>query len=287
MTEQLETESPGYEIEQIHDVVFCKQCIEKGKKVILSGRHRIEDMNKKGKVARARAADCDRIAKELGISHERAHWWVRRKANLQRTVSDEEQREEALAVAQECMNEGRETSEITAEVAKTLGVGVRRAQQLLPSDFKRTYEKEAEKYDEGPRAVGESVGDAPSAPQPLHGNDASQFRVSRHTVAAQLLETKMGYWGLHPDMDYATFPRYGEETKDGKTKSYTPDFWFPDKQLILEVEGEGSASKDDKRDEFFRAQGINVLHIPDGMAKKYGNEICEMLYVFLNPVKVK
>lgn len=295
MSEQQPNElANSLEVAQINPIIKCMQHPDR----ILSGRHRAKEMNKKGKIARAVAFNCDTLAAQLGVSHEEAELWVQVNANIQRQVQEEERKLDALAAAISAQKQGVESGQIVKRVAKTLGIGERRAQQLLPSEFKRSYDgegkaNEAITGDSGSSVVHQSIESegqqAPEQTRPLpqFSPDASQFRVSRHTAAAQLLETKFGYWGLHPEMDYANFPRYGEETKDGKTKSYTPDFWFPEHKLILEVEGEGSASKDDKRDSFFDEQGIHVLHIPDGMAKRYGNEICEILYWFLNPKPVK
>ncbi len=59
--------------------------------------------------------------------------------------------------------------------------------------------------------------------------------------------------------------RYGEFTKDGKQKTYSIDILVCDpryESVAIEVEGEGSASRDnDKRDQYLATLGIRVLHI--------------------------
>ena len=82
-------------------------------------------------------------------------------------------------------------------------------------------------------------------------------------------------YGIQYNWNSREFKRE-ERAKNGELKSYWPDFVVPRnlvgresrfKSLILQIEGEGSASKDnEKMDAFFAALDYLVLHIPNSLA---------------------
>ena len=63
------------------------------------------------------------------------------------------------------------------------------------------------------------------------------------------------------------FIRENELRHDGTPKQYIPDLVIWD-TIVVEAEGEGSASRDNKqRDEYFKKIGKTVIHIPNSMVK--------------------
>ncbi|MDE1854502.1 MAG: hypothetical protein KGI38_12260 [Thaumarchaeota archaeon] len=71
-----------------------------------------------------------------------------------------------------------------------------------------------------------------------------------------------------------SFLRVGEFTKDGRPKSYTVDILLLDPRFVptaIEVEGDGSASRDnEKRDAYLATLGLRVLHVDN---KTKGEEV--------------
>ena len=109
-----------------------------------------------------------------------------------------------------------------------------------------------------------------------------QNLVSQHTPAQQLLDSAFSYYGLHPDMDYTEFIRDGELTKEGKQKVYRPDYYFKQDNLVVEVEGEGSASSDnEERDKFFTEKGFRIIHLSNKLIEKHSSEVAQIFAVLL------
>ena len=53
--------------------------------------------------------------------------------------------------------------------------------------------------------------------------------------------------------------------------------------MVMEVEGEGSASKDDpERDGFFTRRGYIVLHASNRLVRDYGPEVAELIAPLIN-----
>jgi hypothetical protein len=86
--------------------------------------------------------------------------------------------------------------------------------------------------------------------------------------------------GLFPDVE-KPFVRPGEVTKDGKPKEYFADLCFEDWKVVIEVEGEGSASADnDERELFFAENGYQVVHVPNACARSHGHVLAALVRAF-------
>ena len=71
--------------------------------------------------------------------------------------------------------------------------------------------------------------------------------------------------------------------------NYIVDFYIPQKQLVIEVDGiqhlmEEHQEKDQTRDEFLEGQGLRVLRIPNESIRKSFTDVCQII---LNHVEVK
>ena len=74
------------------------------------------------------------------------------------------------------------------------------------------------------------------------------------------------------------FPREGKFTRDGRPRFYSADITVRAAMVVVEVEGEGSASKDNpERDAYFVARGYVVLHISNELVRDHGAEIAEIV----------
>ena len=70
--------------------------------------------------------------------------------------------------------------------------------------------------------------------------------------------------------------------------NYIVDFYIPQKQLVIEVDGiqhltEEHQEKDQTRDEFLKGQGLRVLRIPNESIRKSFTDVCQII---LNHVEV-
>ena len=93
---------------------------------------------------------------------------------------------------------------------------------------------------------------------------ATNFRISSYTEdhrRAMIILTQLGVRSLAE----WEFPRWNEYRGNGTLRSYTADIVVVDPRYfngILEIEGEGSASKDnEKRDRYFERLGLWVNHL--------------------------
>ena len=71
--------------------------------------------------------------------------------------------------------------------------------------------------------------------------------------------------------------------------NYIVDFYIPQKQLVIEVDGiqhltEEHQEKDQTRDEFLEGQGLRVLRIPNESIRKSFTDVCQII---LNHGEVK
>ncbi|MGA2666188.1 MAG: hypothetical protein ABSF83_14710 [Nitrososphaerales archaeon] len=86
--------------------------------------------------------------------------------------------------------------------------------------------------------------------------------------------------GLYPDVE-KPFLREGEVTKEGKQKGYVADLHFGDQKVIIEVEGEGSASADnDDWELFFAENDYQVVHVPNACARSHGYVLAALARAF-------
>lgn len=93
---------------------------------------------------------------------------------------------------------------------------------------------------------------------------ASDFRVGTYTRDAVGIASALNTARIAIILEH-TIIRYGEYTKSGNPKTYLIDIMVVDplfRPVAIEVEGEGSSSKDnDKRDAYLSKLGITVLHV--------------------------
>ena len=64
--------------------------------------------------------------------------------------------------------------------------------------------------------------------------------------------------------------------------NYIVDFYIPQKQLVIEIDGiqhltEEHKEKDQTRDEFLEGQGLRVLRIPNESIRKSFTDVCQII----------
>ena len=257
------------QIGQIRSAFVCQQHPER----TLSGRHRI----RKGYTRRAQY-DVEALAKKLNLPHEFVEWLVTTHDNIQREVSQEEREIEVRHMAGILEGTGVKPEDIAVTLAKYLPFSEQYIRRLLPSEFKHV--EKARVQEESAKLVSQIPEQAASIP--AQSPSMKQNLVSQHTPAQQLLDSAFSYYGLHPDMDYTEFIRDGELTKEGKQKVYRPDYYFKQHKLVVEVEGEGSASSDnEERDKFFTEKGFRIIHLSNKLIEKHSSEVAQIFAVLL------
>lgn len=103
----------------------------------------------------------------------------------------------------------------------------------------------------------------------------------QYTEQHMILAAAFNKVGLFPDVE-KPFVREGEFTKDGKPKEYFADLHFGEQKVIVEVEGEGSASADnDERELFFTENGYQVVHVPNACARSHGHILAAVVRAFI------
>jgi hypothetical protein len=111
----------------------------------------------------------------------------------------------------------------------------------------------------------------------------TQYTPSQMKMITALQAYKVVWLG---EKDYRFF-RPGEFSHGGIPKQYIPDILLPKfkhndyKGASIEVEGKGSASKDNpERDRYFDNLHIMVFHIPNKMADHFAMELAAIFKVF-------
>lgn len=88
---------------------------------------------------------------------------------------------------------------------------------------------------------------------------------SQYTAAQITFGNALAKLGLQVEFEQE-FLREGEFNREGKHKSYVVDI-LVNRTIAVELEGEGSSSKDDNiRDQFLKAKGLAVIHLPNELA---------------------
>ena len=92
----------------------------------------------------------------------------------------------------------------------------------------------------------------------------SQVNVGTFKPDAVRVANALSKAGYAVDMEYEVV-REGEFTKDGIQKTYHVDVSIQSPKIAVEMEGKGSASKDNiKRDEYLMSHGFKVvMHFPN------------------------
>jgi hypothetical protein len=279
---------------QIYGVIACKQHPDR----ILSGKHRMAT----GLPLRdPYPLDVDARAKAFRYSHGLMELLIQVKSNTQRKVSEEERRQEFVAIAEQLEKDGTPKDKVARRIVEVLGFSESYALSLLPSQF-----KQQQKAVSPGRPVIPRITDQPQAPQadeavkdtPVPSVEvgqaekpvprqafskgtsptASRFAVKTFKPAAVRFASLLKEAGVKDAQLEVEFPREGELTEAGKPKFYSADIAVKTALVVLEVEGEGSASKDDpERDASFGRKGFIVLHVSTGLVKDYGAEVSELL----------
>ena len=112
----------------------------------------------------------------------------------------------------------------------------------------------------------------------------SQHRQTQGTPAETKIMNTLNFYGI--DYKYQQiFKREGKFNGQGIEKSYVADFVLSHK-IILEIEGEGSSSKDnEERDDFFRRLGYILIHIPNFIAIHYTYLLAQLLGIIVGTSK--
>jgi very-short-patch-repair endonuclease len=249
-------------IGQIEPILRCKQHPER----ILSGRHRDKILNKQGKTARAQLYDCDELARRESISHGLAHWLVTSAANVRRQIPEDERQADVMQMAVVLDADGVPPEKRAQTIARLTGLTTRRVEQLLPKEHKREYNSE-------------TISQSPTEEKQRFSETVSKFRVSTYTQAEQLFIGNLSYYNIK----YRTqepFVRAGEFSNGGQQKTFVADIYLPDKNVIIELEGSGSASSDNQhRDDYFKEKGIPVVHLRNETVVKDGAGIASLIKV--------
>ena len=194
--------------------------------------------------------------------------------------------------AAELIQMGVEPGRIVPRLVEDFGLHERRIYRLLGKEYKLKTKPDKEKNENDNESISHADHRDPNAKS-----------VSSHTSAHQLLEAAFAHYHLHPDNDYTEFQRPEElkcpgcgfepgldsdETKcpndqmELQPKTYRPDEHFKEQKVIIEVEGKGSASKDnEKRDALFRKLDYKVVHLPNKMVEQYNDEIAALVAAFI------
>jgi hypothetical protein len=273
---------------QVYSIIVCMQ--HPG--FVIAGRHR-----KAAGAGLVHQLDVEAKCRQLGVSHDLAHLLLRQHLNVQRVVSEDERREEVLAMAKALEAQGVEKSKVAARLAQISTFSDRYLRELLPDEYKQVGHRPAggtgtgsgsikgpegkkgqEPRESEPGAKDEAERHAPFAkgiaPSPREGLKP------QYTEEHMKLASAFNAVGLFPDIE-KPFAREGEFTKEGKPKQYFADLHFGEQKVVVEVEGEGSASAgNDERDVYFAEQGYQLVHVPNACARSYGHVLAALVRAF-------
>ena len=131
--------------------------------------------------------------------------------------------------------------------------------------------------EEAPELVG---GSPPKKPYGEKGVSPPKGSMTQKafTGPAMMLLNHLHAAGLKDFQGEIVFKREGETRKGGEPKTYTADLCDKNLMVIIEVEGEGSASKDNEgRDAYFKALGYKIPHVSNDHVEYFGSEIAEVI----------
>jgi hypothetical protein len=201
--------------------------------------------------------------------------------------------------AKELAKEGIEPGRIVARLKEDFPISERSIYRYLPSEFKD--QRQATVAATVAASTDSSVSkdsNISNKPEPYGkglSETASAHRIATNTPTESRLQSLLSYIpGLYPDYSHYEpidgkyrCQQCGRETgQEGmcercklplQQKTYHPDAVL-DGWLVLEVEGEGSASKDNEgRDAYLASKGLALVHIPNDCVAKYPEVISQFV----------
>lgn len=273
---------------QIYSVLTCKQHPDR----VLAGRHRRE-----AGMGKPYLLDVEDRAQKFGCSHEEMEQLILIHSNVQRQVSKAERYEELNAYAKLLETQGVAKHEIASKIASKVPFSEQYVFELLPEEFKSPEKVEAGRKGGAEKSAKLSLAKSSISepeikedfnktglrePTSYPGPSQSDGRQSEYTEAHVSLLNALTKRRLNCRSEVA-FERPGELTSEGQPKTYQSDIVVEDR-VIVEVEGEGSSSRDnEKRDFFFKEQGFVVKHIPNDLAQKYPEFVADLIQLMSKP----
>jgi hypothetical protein len=264
---------------------------------ILSGRHR----DAAGWTNRT-VVDTAKLAETKGVPRAVMKEIVRTALNVQRKPAKEETQESLTRAARAFADAGVPRGDMANMLSEYFPYSRDYIRGLLPPDFKDEAKAEAggrgrtKQLDGAQMETGRSEPHSPKGAQ--HGGlvpqrkepysrgvspAASSFAVKTFKEPAVRFAGFLKEAGVKDVELEAEFPREGELTQDGRPKFYSADIAARAAMVVVEVEGEGSASKDNpERDDFFARQGYIVVHASNQLVRDYGPEVAELIAPLIN-----
>lgn len=259
---------------------------------ILSGRHR----DAAGWTNRT-VVDTAKLAETKGVPRAVMKEIVRTALNVQRKPAKEETQESLIRAARAFADAGVPRGDMANRLSEYFPYSRDYIRGLLPPDFKDEAKAEAGRRGRTGQLDGVQMETGRSEPHSPKGAQdgglaprekepysrgvspaASSFAVKTFKEPAVRFAGFLKEAGVKDVELEAEFPREGEFTQDGKPKFYSADVAASAAMVVVEVEGEGSASKDNpERDAYFVARGYVVLHISNELVRDHGAEIAEIV----------
>lgn len=218
--------------------------------------------------------------------------------------------------ARELEKQGVQPGDIANRIVKDFGLSTSRVYRYLPNEFKMKEKQVSpgrpqspvftpktepvagptesaagpgvaapEKVEEQPKEQ-RQVPVRPGGPVEVHPREPiSQGQYNKKVDTPAEMHLRECYDRAHvPYRGSVPFEIVGEKTKDGKPKAYIVDFIVGlDSPKGVEVEGEGSSSKDNpERDKYLKEHyGLDLAHLSNEHVMEYGDEIAAYTAVLL------
>ncbi len=185
--------------------------------------------------------------------------------------------------ATELEKQGVEKGRIVARLKEDFPVSERSLYRYLPDEYKRSggYNR-TELPAVSSKRSDSGISDQSAKLEPYRrglSETASSHRVTTYTKSEELFASALSVYGVGYRTEVA-FEREGEKTEDGKPKVYVLDIFLIDRNVGIELEGEGSSSKDNaERDAFFRSKGIGIAHLSNELVQKHAGEVAELIAI--------
>lgn len=291
---------------QIVRVIRCEQHPDR----VLAGAHRLRALEREGVKPLCFDLDVDKRAEELGLGHDLTELVIRIESNVQRRVPTGERAEEFLQVARLLEKEKVLKADVAQRMVKILGFSESYVLSLLPPEYKHQEKAvspgrpesvipkitERSEEEEPPKRKPYSKGLSPSLKQNLVG----EFTRSHTALVEALQYLRVPFkteWRV-PVQKWSC-PKCHEQYGDmAEAEAVCPRDKAPLEQVqfkcdifiqtnagfavSLEVEGEGSSSRDnEERERLLQQQGVRTAHVPNECADKFSETIAGLVMAFL------
>lgn len=251
---------------QLVAVLRCKQ---DGR--VLSGNHRVA-----AGANRFYDMDIDERAKVAGISHELMEELCIIEANVQRKVEESERAEDFARLAKLLKKEGIADAKIASRIIEITGFSDSYVYRNLPEGLKNPNRVEAMKQQAAKRLSELSSLSTPYAKGTSPQAGSQTQRAFTSPAMKMLMHLKAA--GMNDVRGEIEFDRQKTNPR-GQELTYHADICDDFKKLIVEVEGEGSGSKDNEdRKDFFIKKGYRYIEVSNALAEsEYGAEVADII----------